>query len=51
MVISLQAKSAYTKALHDSVDEQYKVLTDAILGKQDVGASTLTCSLSQPWTS
>ncbi|KMT11376.1 hypothetical protein BVRB_5g107070 [Beta vulgaris subsp. vulgaris] len=46
-----EAKSAYTKALHDSVDEQYKVLTDAILGKQDVGASTLTCSLSQPWTS
>lgn len=47
----LQAKVAYTKALYDSVSEQYNVLKSAINGKQGVDASTTAVSLSQPWKS
>lgn len=45
------AKSAYAQALYKSVNEQYNVLKAAVHGKQGSGASTLTTSLSQPWTS
>lgn len=45
-----EPKSVYAKALYDSVNEQYKVLKAAVHGKQGLGASTLTISLSQPWT-
>nr|GME00063.1 glycerol-3-phosphate acyltransferase, chloroplastic [Ipomoea batatas] len=44
-----EAKSAYSKALFNSVNQQYKVLTSAIHGKQGLKASTTTVSLSQPW--
>ncbi|KAI5656364.1 hypothetical protein M9H77_25157 [Catharanthus roseus] len=46
-----EAKVAYTKALYDSVSEQYNVLKSAINGKQGVDASTTAVSLSQPWKS
>lgn len=45
-----EAKSVYAKALYDSVNEQYNVLKPAVHGKQGLGASTPTISLSQPWT-
>lgn len=44
------AKEAYTKALYDSVTEQYNVLKSAIHGKKGLEASTSAVSLSQPWT-
>ncbi|XP_019156094.1 PREDICTED: glycerol-3-phosphate acyltransferase, chloroplastic isoform X3 [Ipomoea nil] len=44
-----EAKNAYSKALFNSVNQQYKVLTSAIHGKQGLKASTTTVSLSQPW--
>ncbi|XP_059656892.1 glycerol-3-phosphate acyltransferase ATS12, chloroplastic isoform X2 [Cornus florida] len=44
-----EAKVAYTKALYDSVKEQYGVLNSAIHGKQGLEASIPTVSLSQPW--
>lgn len=45
-----EAKVAYAKALHDSVNEQYNVLKAAVHVKQGRAASTPTISLSQPWT-
>ncbi|XP_031125001.1 glycerol-3-phosphate acyltransferase ATS12, chloroplastic-like isoform X2 [Ipomoea triloba] len=44
-----EAKNAYSKALFNSVNQQYKVLTSAIHGEQGLKASTTTVSLSQPW--
>ena len=44
-----EAKEAYTQAFYNSVVEQYNVLNSAIHGKQGLGASTPTVSLSQPW--
>ncbi|MED6205947.1 hypothetical protein PIB30_022393 [Stylosanthes scabra] len=44
-----QAKDAYTKALYDSVTEQYNVLKAAVHGKKGLQASTPKVSLSQPW--
>ncbi|KAG8382530.1 hypothetical protein BUALT_Bualt05G0087000 [Buddleja alternifolia] len=44
-----EAKLAYTESLYSSVCEQYNVLKSAIHGKQGLGASTPTVSLSQPW--
>ncbi|CBI33823.3 hypothetical protein VitviT2T_002512 [Vitis vinifera] len=44
-----EAKEAYTQAFYNSVVEQYYVLNSAIHGKQGLGASTPTVSLSQPW--
>ena len=44
-----QAKEAYTKAMYDSVNEQYNVLKSAVHGKKGLGASTPKVSLSQPW--
>lgn len=44
-----ESKMAYTRALYDSVVEQYNVLTSAIHGKKGLEASIPTVSLSQPW--
>ncbi|OIS96451.1 glycerol-3-phosphate acyltransferase, chloroplastic [Nicotiana attenuata] len=44
-----EAKMVYTKALYDSVNQQYNVLNSAIHGKQGQEASTPSVSLSQPW--
>ncbi|XP_042952403.1 glycerol-3-phosphate acyltransferase ATS12, chloroplastic-like isoform X2 [Carya illinoinensis] len=44
-----EAKEAYTKALYNSVTEQYNVLKSAIHGKQGLSASIPSVSLSQPW--
>ncbi|KAK7307334.1 hypothetical protein VNO77_40296 [Canavalia gladiata] len=44
-----KAKEVYTKALYDSVTEQYNVLKSAIHGKKGFEASTPVVSLSQPW--
>ncbi|XP_060207669.1 glycerol-3-phosphate acyltransferase, chloroplastic isoform X1 [Lycium barbarum] len=44
-----EAKMVYTKALYDSVNQQYNVLNAAIHGKQGLEASTPSVSLSQPW--
>ncbi|KAK4368789.1 hypothetical protein RND71_012581 [Anisodus tanguticus] len=44
-----EAKMVYTKALYDSVNQQYNVLNSAIHGKQGLEASTPSISLSQPW--
>ncbi|KAG5228648.1 glycerol-3-phosphate acyltransferase [Salix suchowensis] len=44
-----EAKEVYTEALYKSVTEQYNVLKSAVHGKQGLGASTPTVSLSQPW--
>ncbi|XP_057977177.1 glycerol-3-phosphate acyltransferase, chloroplastic isoform X1 [Malania oleifera] len=46
---SEEVKEAYSKALHDSVTEQYNVLKSAIHGKQGLEASIPDVSLSQPW--
>ncbi|CAN1199988.1 Glycerol-3-phosphate acyltransferase, chloroplastic [Linum perenne] len=43
-----QAKEAYTKALYDSVSEQYNVLQSAVQGKHNVSSPEV--SLSQPWS-
>ncbi|XP_027359720.1 glycerol-3-phosphate acyltransferase, chloroplastic isoform X2 [Abrus precatorius] len=43
------AKEVYTKALYDSVTDQYNVLKSAIHGKEGFQASTPVVSLSQPW--
>lgn len=39
----------YTKAIYDSVSQQYNVLNSAIHGKQGLEASIPSVSLSQPW--
>lgn len=44
-----EAKMVYTKALYDSVSQQYNVLNSAIHGKQGLEASIPSVSLSQPW--
>ncbi|XP_047179811.1 glycerol-3-phosphate acyltransferase, chloroplastic isoform X2 [Vigna umbellata] len=44
-----KAKDVFTKALYDSVTEQYNVLKSAIHGKKGFEASTPVVSLSQPW--
>lgn len=44
-----ESKLAYTRALYDSVVEQYNVLTSAIHGKKGLEASIPAVSLSQPW--
>ncbi|PNY02746.1 glycerol-3-phosphate acyltransferase, partial [Trifolium pratense] len=44
-----KAKEAYSKALYDSVTNQYDVLKSAIHGKKGLKASTPVVSLSQPW--
>lgn len=44
-----EAKEVYTEALYKSVTEQYHVLKSAVHGKQGLGASIPTVSLSQPW--
>lgn len=44
-----EAKEVYTEALYKSVTEQYNVLKSAVHGKQGLGASIPTVSLSQPW--
>jgi glycerol-3-phosphate O-acyltransferase len=44
-----KAKEAYSKALYDSVTNQYDVLKSAIHGKKGLQASTPVVSLSQPW--
>ncbi|XP_019423898.1 PREDICTED: glycerol-3-phosphate acyltransferase, chloroplastic isoform X2 [Lupinus angustifolius] len=44
-----KAKESYSKALYDSVNEQYNVLKSAIRGKKGLEASTPKVSLSQPW--
>lgn len=44
-----QAKEAYTKAVYDSVVEQYNVLKSAVHGNKGLEASTPEISLSQPW--
>ncbi|KAJ7953400.1 Glycerol-3-phosphate acyltransferase, chloroplastic [Quillaja saponaria] len=44
-----EAKEAYTGALYNSVNEQYKVLKSAIHDKKGLEASTPSVSLSQPW--
>ncbi|KAF7126427.1 hypothetical protein RHSIM_Rhsim11G0021900 [Rhododendron simsii] len=44
-----ESKMAYTRALFDSVVEQYNVLNCAIHGKKGLEASVPTVSLSQPW--
>ncbi|MCD7461809.1 Glycerol-3-phosphate dehydrogenase [Datura stramonium] len=44
-----EAKMVYTKALYDSVNQQYNVLNSAIHGKQGLVASIPSISLSQPW--
>ncbi|KAG5524275.1 hypothetical protein RHGRI_031071 [Rhododendron griersonianum] len=44
-----ESKMAYTKALYDSIVEQYNVLNCAIHGKKGLEASVPTVSLSQPW--
>nr|QNN94188.1 glycerol-3-phosphate acyltransferase [Ammopiptanthus nanus] len=44
-----KAKEAYTKAVYDSVIEQYNVLKSAIHSKKGLEASTPEVSLSQPW--
>ncbi|XP_016443444.1 glycerol-3-phosphate acyltransferase ATS12, chloroplastic isoform X1 [Nicotiana tabacum] len=44
-----EAKMVYTKALYNSVNQQYNVLNSAIHGKQGQEASTPSISLSQPW--
>nr|XP_016475022.1 PREDICTED: glycerol-3-phosphate acyltransferase, chloroplastic-like [Nicotiana tabacum]XP_016475023.1 PREDICTED: glycerol-3-phosphate acyltransferase, chloroplastic-like [Nicotiana tabacum] len=46
---SEEAKLVYTKALYDSVNQQYNVLNSAINGKQGQEVSTPSVSLSQPW--
>ncbi|XP_074264660.1 glycerol-3-phosphate acyltransferase, chloroplastic-like isoform X2 [Silene latifolia] len=46
-----EVKSTYAHVLHDSVNEQYKVLKAAIHGKQGLEASTPALSLLQPWRS
>ncbi|XP_010325301.1 glycerol-3-phosphate acyltransferase isoform X1 [Solanum lycopersicum] len=44
-----EAKMVYTKAIYDSVSQQYNVLNSAIHGKQGLEASIPSVSLSQPW--
>lgn len=44
-----ESKEVYTEALYKSVTEQYNVLKSAVHGKQGLGASIPTVSLSQPW--
>ncbi|XAR54770.1 Glycerol-3-phosphate 1-O-acyltransferase [Bertholletia excelsa] len=44
-----EAKLAYTKALYESVVEQYNVLKCAIHSKRGVEASVPNIFLSQPW--
>ncbi|CAL1376129.1 unnamed protein product [Linum trigynum] len=44
-----QAKEAYTKALYESVTDQYNVLKSAIHGKQRADTSSPAVSISQPW--
>ncbi|CAL0314178.1 unnamed protein product [Lupinus luteus] len=44
-----KAKESYSKALYDSVNEQYDVLRSAIRGKKGLEASTPKVPLSQPW--
>lgn len=44
-----KAKEVFTKALYDSVTEQYNVLKSAIHGKKGFEASTPVVSLSQSW--
>ncbi|TKY70062.1 Glycerol-3-phosphate acyltransferase [Spatholobus suberectus] len=44
-----KAKEVFSKALYDSVTEQYNVLKSAIHGKKGFEASTPVVSLSQPW--
>ncbi|CAN4128117.1 unnamed protein product [Withania somnifera] len=44
-----EAKVVFTKALYDSVNQQYNVLYSAIHGKQGLEASIPSVSLSQPW--
>ncbi|CAN4076288.1 unnamed protein product [Withania somnifera] len=44
-----EAKMVFTKALYDSVNQQYSVLNSAIHAKQGLGASIPGVSLSQPW--
>ncbi|XP_057417180.1 glycerol-3-phosphate acyltransferase, chloroplastic [Lotus japonicus] len=43
------AKEVYTKALYESVADQYNVLKSAVHGKNGLEASTPVVSLSQPW--
>ncbi|KAL4199516.1 hypothetical protein AMTRI_Chr03g51530 [Amborella trichopoda] len=45
---SEEAKSAFSKALYDSVTEQYRVLQSAIHGKKGTSASSSNITLSQP---
>lgn len=40
---------AFTKALYDSVSQQYNVLNSAIHGKKGLEASIPSVTLSQPW--
>ncbi|XP_019094497.1 PREDICTED: glycerol-3-phosphate acyltransferase, chloroplastic-like [Camelina sativa] len=44
-----EAKEAYSQALYNSVNEQYKILNSAIKHRRGVDASSSTVSLSQPW--
>nr|ACU19378.1 unknown [Glycine max] len=44
-----KAKEVFTKALYDSVTEQYNVLKSAIHGKKGFEASTPVVFLSQSW--
>jgi len=45
----VQAKETYSKALYNSVTNQYDVLESAIHGEKGLEASTPSVSLSQPW--
>ncbi|ESW30242.1 hypothetical protein PHAVU_002G136600 [Phaseolus vulgaris] len=44
-----KAKEVFSKALYNSVTEQYNVLKSAIQGKKGFEASTPVVTLSQPW--
>lgn len=44
-----EAKEAFSRALYDSVNEQYNVLNSAIYGYNGFNASNSVVSLSQPW--
>lgn len=45
----MQARDAFSKAVHEEVVNHYDVLFDAIHGNKGSSASTSGVVLSQPW--